>query len=84
VTSRVSHANIGVVSPEEKAEMTEALRKAARADKRAETAKDRTARRLRETILAAHEAGMKPSEIRDAIDRRYSDGHLSRLIHGKA
>lgn len=64
--------------------MTEALRKAARADKRAETAKERTAQALRETILAASAAGMKPFEIRDAIERHYSDGHLSRLIHGKA
>lgn len=84
VTSRVSHANIGGVSPEEKAEMTEALRKAARADKRAETTKERTAQNLREAIIAAAQSGMKPHEIRDAIERRYSEGHLSRLIHGKA
>lgn len=64
--------------------MTESLRKAARADKRADTTKERTAQNLRETILAAAAAGMKPSEIRDAIERHYSDGHLSRMIHGKA
>jgi hypothetical protein len=84
VTSRISRANIEGVTPEEKAAMTEALKKAAKADRRAETAKERTAQGLREAILAAHQAGMRPSEIRDAIDHRYSEGHLSRLIHGKA
>jgi hypothetical protein len=65
-------------------DMLAALGAAARADKRADTTKERTAQSLRETILAAADAGMKPSEIRDAIERRYSDGHLSRMIHGKA
>jgi hypothetical protein len=84
VTSRICRANMGDVTPEEKAAMTETLKKAARADQRAETAKDRTANALRAAILAAHQAGMRPSEIRDAINHRYSEGHLSRLIHGKA
>lgn len=64
--------------------MTAALRKAARADKRAEQAKERTTNELRTLITNAAGKGMKPSEIMQAIDRHYSEGHLSRVIHGKA
>lgn len=72
------------VTEEEKAEMIEALKRAARADKRADQAKERTTSDLRNLILQASRMGFKPFEIRDAIDRHYSDGHLSRVIHGKA
>lgn len=64
--------------------MTAALRKAARADKRAEQAKERTTNELRTLITHAADKGLKPSEIMQAIERHYSEGHLSRVIHGKA
>lgn len=64
--------------------MIAALRKAARADKRADQTKERTSTELRSIITEAAGKGMKPSEIMQAIERHYSEGHLSRVIHGKA
>lgn len=64
--------------------MEAALRKAARANKRAEATAERTRMELRELILEAAEKEMRPSRIVAAIDRRYTDAHVSRMIHGKA
>lgn len=64
--------------------MEAALRKAARANKRAETAEERTRLALRDLILQASEKGMRPSKIVASIERRYTDAHVSRMIHGKA
>lgn len=83
VTSWNSHANMGGVTPEEKAAKSEALRKAARADLRAERAKERTRLALRALIVEAAAEGMKPTEIVASIERRYTDAHVSRVIHDK-
>jgi hypothetical protein len=64
--------------------MQAALRKAARANKRAEASLERSRQELRELILQASEKGMRPSKIVEAIERRYTDAHVSRMIHGKA
>lgn len=72
------------VTPEEEAAVADALRKAARADKRAETAKERSRQELRDLILEASKKGMRPSKIVESIERRYTDAHVSRMIHGKA
>ena len=72
------------VTPEEEAEMTAELRKAARADKRAEAAKERTRLALREVILKCAEQGMGPAAITRSIEHRYDVAHVSRIIHGKA
>lgn len=64
--------------------MTEALRRAARADARAEELREKRRAELRELIKRASEDGMRPSRIVAAIERRYTDAHVSRIIHGKA
>ena len=64
--------------------MQAALRKAARANKRAEATAERTRKELRRLILEAAENDMKPTKIVEAIERRYTDSHVSRMIHGKA
>lgn len=64
--------------------MQAALRKAARSNKRAEASAERTRLELRQLILEASEKGMKPTKIVEAIERRYTDSHVSRMIHGKA
>lgn len=63
--------------------MAAALRKAARADIRAEKAKERTRLALRALIVEAAAEGMKPTEIVASIERRYTDAHVSRVIHDK-
>jgi DNA-binding transcriptional regulator YhcF (GntR family) len=72
------------VTPEEEATMTAALRKAAQAKRRTEARDEQARERLREAILQAHADGMRPSKIVEAIDRYYTDAHVSRVIHGKA
>jgi hypothetical protein len=72
------------VTEEEKAAMSAALTKAARANKRASAAEERTRMELRRLILEASAGGMKPSKIVEAIERHYTDAHVSRMIHGKA
>jgi hypothetical protein len=74
----------GAVTPEEEAAMAEALRKAARADRRIDAAKERSRQELRDLILEAASKGMRPSKIIDSIEHRYTDAHVSRMIHGKA
>lgn len=84
VTSWVGHANMWRVTEEEKAEMTAALRKAARANKRANAAAERSRLELRELILRASAAGMGTADITKAIEHRYDAAHVSRMVHGKA
>ena len=84
VTSRVGHANMWRVTEEEKAEMTAALRKAARANKRATAAAEKTRLELRELILKAAAGGIGSADITKAIEHRYDAAHVSRMIHGKA
>lgn len=64
--------------------MIEALRKAARIDKRNDVAKERSRQELRALILEASAKGMRPSKIMESIERHYTDAHVSRMIHGKA
>lgn len=72
------------MTPEEEAAMRAALTKAARADKRAVAATQKTRDALRAAILEATAKGMRPNQIMAATERRYTDGHLSRVINGKA
>jgi len=72
------------VTPDEEAEMIADLIKAARADKRAEAAKERARLTLREAILKAAAAGMGTTKITRAIEHRYAEGHVSRIVNGKA
>jgi len=65
-------------------QQADALRKAAKADKRADAAKERTRAALRAAILEAASLGLGPAEIRRLIDYRLSEGHVSRVILGKA
>lgn len=69
---------------DEEAEMIAALAKAARADKRAEAAKERSRLALRDLILKAATSGMGTTKITRAIEHRYAEGHVSRIVNGKA
>lgn len=64
--------------------MTADLKRAARANKRAAAAAERTRIQLRELILKASADGMGTAEITKAIEHRYAEAHVSRMIHGKA
>lgn len=82
----IDHATMGIVSEEDEkvAAIKEALRTKARADVRADATKERTRQELRETILEAARLGLGPAEITKLIGHRYSEGHVSRMILGKA
>lgn len=73
------------VTEEEKvAAIKERLRKAAQADKRIDTAKDRTRKELREAILEAAALGLGPAEVARDIGHHLSEGHVARMIKGTA
>lgn len=64
--------------------MTADLKRAARANTRATAAAERTRIELRKLILKASADGMGTGEITKAIEHRYAEAHVSRMIHGKA
>lgn len=65
-------------------EMKALLHRASRAAARAEAAKNRTRAKLRATILEAAALGLGPAEICRVIDYHLSEGHVARVIKGKA
>jgi predicted GIY-YIG superfamily endonuclease len=72
-----------VPNPNE-AQLRSRLRQAARAAARAAAAKERTRAHLREAVLEAARLGLGPAEISRIIDYQLSEGHVSRVIKGKA
>lgn len=64
--------------------MTADLKKAARANRRANDTAERTRMQLRELILKAAAGGMGTADITKAIEHRYDAAHVSRMVHGKA
>lgn len=64
--------------------MTAELRQAAKANVRATASAERTRLKLRELILKASADGMGTAEITKAIEHRYAEAHVSRMVHGKA
>lgn len=73
------------VTQEEKvAAVKERLRKAAKADERVDAAKERTRQELRSAILEAAALGLGPAEVTRDIGHHLTEGHVSRMIKGKA
>lgn len=73
------------VTQEEKVTaVKERLRKATKADMRADAAKDRTRRELRDAILEAAALGLGPAEVTRDISHHLTEGHVSRMIKGNA
>lgn len=66
------------------AAVKERLRKAAKADQRADTTKERTRKELRDAILEAAALGLGPAEVTKDIAHHLSEGHVSRMIKGTA